>query len=127
MHVSVIGAGYVGLVTAACLADVGNVVVCVDVDAGKIEKLNRSQIPIYEPGLNQLVERNAAVGRLRFSTDYERCGIACNADFHRSRNALRRGWLSRFIACDLVRAGARQAHPEGFPDRRQVDGTGRHQ
>ena len=71
MHVSVIGAGYVGLVTAACLADVGNVVVCVDVDAGKIEKLKRSQIPIHEPGLNQLIERNAAVGRLRFSTDYD--------------------------------------------------------
>ena len=70
MHVSVIGAGYVGLVTAACLADVGNVVVCVDVDAGKIEKLRRSQLPIYEPGLNLLVERNAAVGRLHFSTDY---------------------------------------------------------
>ena len=70
MHVSVIGAGYVGLVTAACLADVGNVVVCVDVDAGKIEKLKRSQVPIHEPGLNHLVERNAAVGRLRFSTDY---------------------------------------------------------
>ena len=52
------------------MADVGNVVVCVDVDAGKIEKLSRSQVPIYEPGLNQLVERNAAVGRLRFSTDY---------------------------------------------------------
>ena len=71
MHVSVIGAGYVGLVTSACLADVGNVVVCVDVDAGKIEKLRRSQIPIHEPGLNQLVERNAAAGRLRFSTDYD--------------------------------------------------------
>ena len=71
MHVSVIGAGYVGLVTAACLADVGNVVVCVDVDAGKVEKLKRSQVPIHEPGLNQLVERNAAAGRLRFSADYD--------------------------------------------------------
>ena len=71
MHVSVIGAGYVGLVTAACLADVGNVVVCVDVDAAKVDKLNRSEIPIHEPGLDQLVERNAAAGRLRFSIDYD--------------------------------------------------------
>ena len=71
MHVSVIGAGYVGLVTAACLADVGNIVVCVDIDAAKVEKLNRSEIPIHEPGLDQLVERNAAAGRLRFSTDYD--------------------------------------------------------
>ena len=71
MHVSVIGAGYVGLVTAACLADVGNVVLCVDIDAAKVERLNRSEIPIHEPGLHQLVERNAAVGRLRFATDYD--------------------------------------------------------
>lgn len=71
MHVSVIGAGYVGLVTAACLADVGNIVVCVDVDAAKVEKLNRCKIPIHEPGLDQLVERNAAAGRLRFSTSYD--------------------------------------------------------
>ena len=71
MHVSVIGAGYVGLVTAACLADVGNVVLCVDIDAAKVERLNRSEIPIHEPGLRQLVERNAAVGRLRFATDYD--------------------------------------------------------
>ena len=71
MHVSVIGAGYVGLVTAACLADVGNVVLCIDIDAAKVERLNRSEIPIHEPGLHQLVERNAAVGRLRFATDYD--------------------------------------------------------
>lgn len=71
MHVSVIGAGYVGLVTAACLADVGNIVLCVDIDAEKVDKLNRSKIPIHEPGLEQLVERNATAGRLRFSTDYD--------------------------------------------------------
>ena len=71
MHVSVIGAGYVGLVTAACLADVGNIVLCVDIDAAKVERLNRSEIPIHEPGLEQLVERNASAGRLRFSTSYD--------------------------------------------------------
>jgi UDPglucose 6-dehydrogenase len=71
MNISVIGAGYVGLVTAACLADVGNVVLCVDTDAAKVERLQRAEIPIHEPGLNQLVERNAAAGRLRFSTNYD--------------------------------------------------------
>ncbi len=71
MHVSVIGAGYVGLVTAACFADVGNVVLCVDIDPHKVERLKRSEIPIHEPGLDQLIERNVAAGRLRFSTSYD--------------------------------------------------------
>jgi len=71
MRVSVIGTGYVGLVTGACLADVGNDVLCVDVDAGKIEQLKAGRIPIHEPGLDAMVERNAAAGRLRFSTRYE--------------------------------------------------------
>jgi UDPglucose 6-dehydrogenase len=71
MHVSVIGAGYVGLVTAACLADVGNDVLCIDIDAAKIDRLGRFEIPIHEPGLDRLVERNAAAGRLRFSTSYD--------------------------------------------------------
>ena len=71
MQVSVIGAGYVGLVTAACLADVGNMVLCVDIDSAKVERLRRSEIPIHEPGLDRLVERNATAGRLRFSTSYD--------------------------------------------------------
>jgi UDPglucose 6-dehydrogenase len=71
MQVSIIGVGYVGLVTAACLADVGNVVLCVDIDARKIEQLKRSRIPIHEPGLDRLVERNTAAGRLVFSTNYD--------------------------------------------------------
>ena len=71
MQVSVIGAGYVGLVTAACLADVGNSVLCIDVDADKIERLKRSEIPIHEPELDRLVERNSSAGRLHFSTSYD--------------------------------------------------------
>ncbi len=71
MQVSVIGAGYVGLVTAACLADVGNDVLCIDIDAAKIERLRRLQIPIHEPGLDRMIERNATSGRLRFSTSYD--------------------------------------------------------
>jgi UDPglucose 6-dehydrogenase len=70
MRVTVIGTGYVGLVTGACLADVGNDVLCIDVDAAKIERLKRGEIPIHEPGLDQVVLRNVASGRLGFSTDY---------------------------------------------------------
>ena len=72
MRVTIFGSGYVGLVTGACLADAGNHVVCVDVDAGKIERLNRGEIPIHEPGLDVLVKRNAEAGRLEFTTDAAR-------------------------------------------------------
>ncbi|MFZ5624879.1 MAG: UDP-glucose dehydrogenase family protein [Gemmatimonadota bacterium] len=69
MRVAVIGTGYVGLVTGSCLAETGNDVICADVDARKIERLQRNELPIYEPGLDRLVERNQAEGRLRFTTD----------------------------------------------------------
>jgi UDPglucose 6-dehydrogenase len=69
-RVAVIGAGYVGLTTAACLADLGNQVTVVDIDADKIAQLERKHVPIYEPGMQELVERNASAGRLRFTTSY---------------------------------------------------------
>ena len=69
MRVTIFGSGYVGLVTGACLAEAGNHVMCVDVDAGKIERLNRGEVPIHEPGLDDLIARNAAKGRLKFTTD----------------------------------------------------------
>lgn len=69
MKITVIGTGYVGLVTGACLAEVGNDVLCMDVDAGKINMLKQGGIPIYEPGLEDMVKRNVAAGRLRFTTD----------------------------------------------------------
>ena len=71
MKVTIIGTGYVGLVTGACLAEVGNEVLCVDVDARKIGILNAGGIPIFEPGLEEMVKRNVAEGRLVFSTDNE--------------------------------------------------------
>src|SRR6476620_155907 len=69
MNVTVIGTGYVGLVTGACLADAGNSVFCLDLDQNKIERLNRGEIPIFEPGLEPIVTRNDAAGPLRFSPD----------------------------------------------------------
>src|SRR5690606_30085228 len=69
VKVTVFGVGYVGLVQAAVLAEVGHDVVCVDVDAGKVEGLKQGRIPIFEPGLEPLVKDNLAAGRLRFTTD----------------------------------------------------------
>src|SRR6185295_2619373 len=69
MNVTVVGTGYVGLVTGACLADAGNTVFCLDLDARKIGMLNEGKIPIFEPGLEAIVQRNERAGRLIFSTD----------------------------------------------------------
>ncbi|MDB5986447.1 MAG: ugd [Nevskia sp.] len=69
LNITIFGSGYVGLVTAVCFADVGNDVLCVDVDAGKIARLQAGDVPIYEPGLEDLLRKNSAEGRLRFTTD----------------------------------------------------------
>jgi len=69
MRVTIFGSGYVGLVTGACLADAGNHVMCVDVDAAKIERLKRGDVPIHELGLEALIKRNAEAGRIEFTTD----------------------------------------------------------
>lgn len=71
MRIAVIGTGYVGLVSGTCFADNGNDVWCVDIDEHKIDRLNKGQIPIYEPGLDQLVKRNVDAGRLHFTTSVE--------------------------------------------------------
>ena len=69
MNISVIGTGYVGLVTGTCLAEMGNHVICVDIDEGKVEKMRRGELPIFEPGLEVFFERNRREKRLRFTTD----------------------------------------------------------
>ena len=72
MNVSVVGSGYVGLVTATCLADRGHRVTCVDIDAGKVARINDADAPIHEPGLDELLDRNVQEGRLRATTDLRR-------------------------------------------------------
>src|SRR5207247_11400335 len=77
--IGVVGAGYVGLVTGACFADLGNDVTCIDVDENRIATLRQGHLPIYEPQLEELISRNVAAGRLHFTGDYSE-GIAA-ADF----------------------------------------------
>ena len=71
MDLSIIGSGYVGLVTGACFADVGHNVICVDNDHRKVDSLQAGKIPIYEPGLEELVHRNVSASRLRFTNSIE--------------------------------------------------------
>jgi UDPglucose 6-dehydrogenase len=71
MKIAVVGTGYVGLVTGTCFAETGNDVICVDIDERKIEKLRKGKMPIYEPGLDVLFERNSKEGRLKFTTNLE--------------------------------------------------------
>ena len=78
MNVVMIGSGYVGLVSGACFAEFGANVTCIDVDQGKIDRLNAGEIPIYEPGLDDLVARNVAAGRLSFTIEYN--PAICEAD-----------------------------------------------
>jgi UDPglucose 6-dehydrogenase len=79
-NVTVIGTGYVGLVTGSCLADLGHHVVCLDVDENRIARLEAGEIPIYEPGLDDIVSRNISAGRLEFTTDVEQATL--HGDFH---------------------------------------------
>ncbi len=71
MKITVIGTGYVGLVSGACLAEMGNDVLCLDVDPRKVEMLERGEIPIWEPGLQEMVRRNVAANRMKFTLDVE--------------------------------------------------------
>ncbi|MBC7483249.1 MAG: UDP-glucose/GDP-mannose dehydrogenase family protein [Rhizobacter sp.] len=81
MKITVIGTGYVGLVTGACLADLGNDVLCLDIDEHKIGQLRDGVVPIHEPGLTEMVQRNAKAGRLRFTTDVREAGLHGQVQF----------------------------------------------
>jgi len=92
MRVAMIGTGYVGLVSGACFADFGHVVTCIDKDPSKIERLERGEIPIFEPGLDDLVAANVREGRLFFTL--RRCGSARTVVGQRVRRKTRGRWLS---------------------------------
>ena len=98
MRVAVIGSGYVGLVSGTCLADFGHLVTCVDRDADKVASLMRNEIPIYEPGLKELVQTNVRDGRLSFTTSMRRGGAGggCRSDRGRDAVAPRR-WRDRSV------------------------------
>ena len=91
MRIAMIGTGYVGLVSGACFSEFGVAVTCVDKDAEKIERLRNGDIPIYEPGLDQLVASNAAAGRLRFTTELKPAVAGADAVFIAVGTPSRRG------------------------------------
>ena len=88
MRVAMIGTGYVGLVSGACIADFGHQVTCVDKDGTKISALNAGEIPIYEPGLGELVRTNVAQGRLSFTTALSEAVRRGRRGVHRGRHAV---------------------------------------
>ena len=106
MRLAVLGTGYVGLVAGAGFADFGNDVVCVDIDAAKIERLKRAMMPIYEPGLEELVKRNVEERRLSFSTDVAEAVRGAEVVFIAVGTPPARGRLGRPVAG----AGGRRDH-----------------
>ncbi|MFN4191803.1 MAG: UDP-glucose dehydrogenase family protein [Tabrizicola sp.] len=91
MRIAMIGTGYVGLVSGACFSDFGHEVICVDRDAGKIDRLNRGEVPIFEPGLEALIAKNAGAGRLSFTTDLAAAVDGAEAVFIAVGTPTRRG------------------------------------
>ena len=93
MKITIIGSGYVGLITATCLAEMGNSVVCLDLDIQRIARLNTGEVPIFEPGLDHLIKSNVLTGRLQFTTDIKE-SVAHGVTVHSCRYTRRRGLSS---------------------------------
>ena len=109
MHVTIIGTGYVGLVSGACFSDFGHIVTCVDKDAAKIARLERGEIPIYETGLEDLVERNVKAGRLSFTTQLDSAVTPADVVMIAVGTPSRRG--DGFTDLSFVLAAAREIAP----------------
>ncbi len=97
MNICVVGVGYVGLVTAACFSEFGIDVTCVDCDAGRIERLGNGVVPIFEPGLEELVRKNLREGRLHFTTDLKEGVERARGLFERMSKAKMKKRRARFV------------------------------
>ena len=127
MRIAMIGSGYVGLVSGACFAQFGHDVICVDKDEGKIARLRKGEMPIYEPGLDKLVTDNMRAGRLAFGTGLGEAVGDADAVFIAVGTPTRRG--DGHADLSYVYAAAAEiadAHPGLYRRRHQVDGAGRH-
>jgi UDPglucose 6-dehydrogenase len=114
MHVTMIGTGYVGLVSGACFSEFGHDVTCVDKDSGKIEALQAGEIPIFEPGLDKLVESNVAAGRLSFTTDLRQPVADADAVFIAVGTPSRRGDGHADLSCVFDAAREVAAALDGY-------------
>ncbi len=127
MHIAMIGAGYVGLVSGACFSDFGHQVVCIDSNAEKVESLNSGEMPIHEPGLAELVARNVGQGRLSFASDLKSAVSEAEVVFIAVGTPSRRG--DGHADLSYVYAAAREIAsvlPESGGGGDQVHRSGRH-
>lgn len=99
MKIVVAGTGYVGLVTGACLSEIGHNVTCVDIDKNKVEMMKQGISPIYEPGLDELLKRNHDEGRLDFTIDYKNAYKDADLIFIGVGNSRKRRWISKLRLC----------------------------
>ena len=128
MKICMVGAGYVGLVSAACFADFGWNVTCVDKDEDRVARLKKGEIPIYEPGLDELVARNVAAGRMHFLTSLREGVQGADVVFLAVGTPIRRGdgYADLSYVFEAV-AGTRAAYRALHRHHHQIDSAGRHQ
>lgn len=126
MNVAVVGTGYVGLVAGTRFAELGHRVVCVDNDQKKLETLRTGKLPIYEPGLEEMVPKNVARGRLAFTDDLAKAVRDFRGRVHRGRHAAWRRWLGGSALRDRGGRGDRRRVERLQGRRDEVDGADRH-